>query len=154
MHSIFVSRENKANFTCPKCTKTKTVDVSRLVMENKKLNIRVRCACGHVYPLLLDRRRFYRKMTRLPGIFKLDQNMKEFPMTVSNLSRFGVEFKSSESGNLKIGDLIEVEFRLDDKSRSMIRKKVIIKKLVGTSVGAEFCHPDDYDKVLGFYLFK
>jgi hypothetical protein len=59
-------------------------------------------------------------------IFILEQNMKEFSMTVTNLSRFGLQFNSSESEKLKVGDRIGVEFRLDDKSRSLIRKKIII----------------------------
>ena len=152
--SISVNRENKANFTCPKCTKAKTVDVSKLVMENKKLSIKIKCTCGHVFPVVLNRRKFYRKTTRLLGIFSLDQNAKEFPMTVVNISRCGIEFNTSESEKLKIGDLIGVEFRLDDKSRSLIRKKMIIRRKEGKQIGAEFCLPDDYDKVLGFYLFN
>jgi hypothetical protein len=84
----------------------------------------------------------------------LEQNLKEFSMKVTNISRFGLEFNCSESEILKVGDRIEVEFRLDDKSRSLIRKKSIIRKIEGKTVGAEFSFPDEYDKTLGFYLFR
>jgi hypothetical protein len=149
---VFVNSENKAVFTCPKCTKAKTVDISNLV--NEKKDIKVKCSCGHVYPVVLERRKFYRKKTSLPGIFILEQNDKEYAMTVTNISRFGLEFNSSESEKLNVGDRIGVEFRLDDKSRSLIRKKIIIRKIEEKTAGAEFCFPDEYDKALGFYLFN
>ena len=154
MQPVFVNNEYKAIFTCPQCTKSKTVDISNLLMQKKKLTIRVKCTCGHIYPVVLERRKFYRKKTSLPGIFILEQSMKEFTMTVTNLSRFGLEFNSTESEKLKVGDHLGEEFRLDDKSRSLIRKKIIIKKIDGKTVGAEFYLPDEYDKALGFYLFR
>lgn len=154
MQSVFVNKENKAIFTCPICTKAKTVDVSTLIKEKKKLSIKVKCSCGQIYPVVLERRKYYRKKTSLPGIFILEQNMKDFSMKVTNLSRFGLEFYSSESDKLQVGDRIGVEFRLDNKTRSLIRKKVLIRRTEGNLIGAEFCAPDEYDKILGFYLFN
>lgn len=154
MQSVFVNKENKAIFTCPKCAKSKTADVSTLVMEKKKLSVRVKCPCGNIYSVALERRKYYRKKTRLPGVFILEQNHKEYFMAVTNLSRFGLQFYSSESDKLKVGDRIGVEFRLDDKTRSLIRKKVIIRRIEGNVVGSEFSSPDEFDKVLGFYLFN
>jgi hypothetical protein len=150
--TVFVNSENKAIFTCPKCTKAKTVNIANLV--NEKKEIKVKCTCGHVYPVVLERRKFYRKKTNLPGIFILEQNKKEYSMIVTNLSRYGLEFNSSESEKLKVGDRVGVEFRLDDKTRSLIKKKIIIRKIEEKTIGAEFCFPDEYDKALGFYLFN
>jgi hypothetical protein len=150
--TVFVNSENKAIFTCPNCTKAKTVNISNLVNEKKEL--RVKCTCGHVYPVVLERRKFYRKKTSLPGIFMLEQNRKEYSMTVTNISRFGLEFNSSESEKLKVGDLVGLEFRLDDKSRSLIKKKGTIRRIEGMNIGIEFSYIDEYDKILGFYLFK
>jgi hypothetical protein len=154
MQPVFVNGKNKAVFTCPECTKSKTVDTSKFVIEKKKLSIKVKCSCGHIYPVVLERRKYYRKKTNLPGIFILEQNMKEYSIVVTNISRFGLEFNSSESERLKVGDRIGVEFRLDDKSRSLIRKKIIIRTIEEKKIGAEFCFPDEYDKALGFYLFR
>ncbi len=154
MQSVFVNRENKAILTCPKCTKAKTVDVASMVMDKKKLNIRVKCSCGNIFPVVLERRKFYRKKTKLSGIFMLEQDHEDNIMIVTNLSRFGLEFKSSDTDKLRVGDRIGVEFRLDDKSRSLIKKKAIIRRIDGSYVGVEFCFQDEFDKVLGFYLFQ
>jgi hypothetical protein len=154
MTSVFVNRENKAIFTCPQCTKAKTVDVSKIFYKTIKLSLKVRCPCGHIYPVILERRKFYRKHTSLPGFFKSENDMKELPMTVTNISRSGLQFKSSLSEKLKLGDRVIVEFRLDDRYRSVIKKKVTIMRIDGGTIGTEFCSMDEYDKVLGFYLFN
>ena len=154
IQTVFVNRENKAIFTCPKCTKAKTVDISKLLANLNKSNIKVKCPCGHIFPVALNRRKFYRKETSLHGTMTPEKKLKDFPMTVINLSRTGLEFKSSENKNMEVGEYVTVEFRLDDKSRSLIKKKVIIRKIVDNTAGGEFCASDEYDKVLGFYLFN
>ncbi len=152
--TVFVNRENKAVFTCPRCTRSKSTDVSRVFNADKKVHIKVRCPCGQIFPVILERRKFYRKPTRLPGIFIPEKTKKEFPMTVINISRTGLEFKSHEIKKLRVDDRLQVEFRLDDKSRSLIKKEVMIRKITENTAGTEFCEKDEYDKVLGFYLFN
>lgn len=152
--SVFVNIENKASLTCPKCTKTKTVDVSKILSKTDKLSLKVRCPCRHIFTVILERRKFYRKNASLPGFFKSENDMKELPMTVTNISRSGLQFKSSLNEKLKLGDRVLVEFKLDDRFKSVIKKMVIIRRIDGGTVGTEFCSMDDFDKVLGFYLFN
>ncbi len=151
---VFVNSENKATFTCPACTKARTVDVTKFLESKASARVKAKCPCGHSYSVELERRKFYRKETKLPGVFKSDKNGKESPMTVTNISRSGLQFTTSESRYLEIEDRVAVEFRLDDKNKSLIKKKAIVRKIEGKFIGAEFCFIDDYDKVLGFYLFN
>jgi hypothetical protein len=152
--SVFINIENKAIFTCPRCTKSKTVDVSKIMFTTSKLNLKVKCPCGNIFPVILERRKFYRKDTNLKGVFILESNNKELPMTVTNISRSGLQFKSSTDTNLKLGDSVLIQFRLDDKFKSLIKKKAIIRRIEGMHIGVEFSFTDEYDKLLGFYLFK
>ena len=153
--SVFVNENSKAVFTCPQCTRTKTSDVSKLLDQKKNAQIKVKCSCGHIFDVTLERRKFYRKKTILNGFFiKWNQEKKTYPMSVLNLSRSGLEFKTSISHTLNAGDYLMVEFRLDDKNKSLIKKKIVIKRIEKNNVGAEFCSQDEYDKVLGFYLFR
>jgi hypothetical protein len=151
---VFVDSNNKALFTCPQCTKSKTIDVSKVLISPNKINLQIKCPCGNIFPVRIERRKFYRKETNLRGFFLLENNSKEFPMTVNNISRSGIQIKSSKTENLKLDDQILVQFRLDDKSRSLIKKKGIIRRIEGTTIGIEFSYVDEYDKILGFYLFK
>jgi len=152
--SIFIHNENKAVFTCPQCTKSKTVDVSKIIFKTSKLNLKVKCPCGHIFPVILERRKFYRKETNLRGFFVLENDSRELPMTVTNISRSGLQFKSAANVNFKLDDRVVMEFRLDDKAKSLIKKKGIIKRIEGMTIGVEFSFIDEYDKVLGFYLFR
>ena len=154
MSKVFVDSENKANFVCPSCTKSRTVDVTKFLDVKANAKLKAKCPCGHSYSVFLERRKFYRKETKLPGVFRPDKNGKEYPMTVTNISRSGLRFMSSEIRNLEADDRILVEFRLDDNAKSIIKKKATVRKIGGSYVGAEFCFLDNYDKLLGFYLFN
>ena len=154
MSKVFVNSENKANLVCPVCTKTRTVDVTKFLDIKANAKLKAKCPCGHSYSVILERRKFYRKEVNLAGVFKPDKSGREYPMKVINISRSGLRFSSSESRNLETGDRILVEFRLDDKAKSVIKKKAIVIVTKGSSVGVEFCFLDDYDKILGFYLFN
>jgi hypothetical protein len=151
--SVFVNSENKVVFTCPQCTKSKTADVSKFLGQKSDSQIKVRCRCGHVFQVTLERRKFYRKKTMLHGFYTLENSLKQFPITVVNLSRRGLEFKTSQSHLRKVGEKLSVEFRLDDKKKSLIKKEVVIRRVDKDNIGGEFCFQDEYDKVLGFYFF-
>jgi hypothetical protein len=88
--SVFFKDEYKAVFTCPECTKSKTVDFSKVLFKTNKISLKVKCPCGHIFPVIIERRKFYRKETNLSGVFMLENNSKELPMTVTNISRSGM----------------------------------------------------------------
>ena len=151
---VFVNKENKATFTCPNCTKARIVDVSKFLGVKANAKLKAKCPCGHSYSVMLERRKFYRKETKLPGIFTTSKSAQEIPMTVANLSRSGLRFLTSETRGIEVGDQITVEFHLDDKNNSKIKKKAIVKSIADGAVGSEFSFVDEQDKVLGFYLFR
>jgi hypothetical protein len=58
----------------------------------------------------------------------------------------------SASGTIAPGDLLKIEFRLDDARRSLVQKKVVVRNVSEDSVGTEFTVTEALDKALGFYL--
>lgn len=77
-------------------------------------------------------------------------------MTVKDLSGSGVKIKLNVEKDFKIGDIISVEFRLNDKQRSPIKKNAVIKKISDLYLGLEFnslSSSDPSDKAIGFYMF-
>jgi hypothetical protein len=149
---VLVKDENKAILTCPQCTKSKNVDVSKILFKTNKISLKIKCSCGNIFPVTIERRKFYRKETNLAGVFILENNSNELPMTVTNISRSGLQFTCSKNETLKIGAQVVVRFRLDDRYKSLIKKKGIIKRIEENTIGINFV--DEFDKVLGFYLFK
>lgn len=171
---LFANHDGKASFTCPQCGRSKIFDVSEYIKAGKAVRFKCRCACGYNTPLLLERRKYYRKNTRLPGVYFLNKKERENSdlssidfsycktgtgkkMEVVNLSRTGLQFRTNGIPEFDIGDVITVEFVLDDKNRSLISKKVKIIRINGTEVGTEFFSPNSADSdstAINFYLFN
>ncbi len=152
---VFVNEQNVATFICPKCERAKSVDVSPYKDAQKAVRVKAKCSCGHHYSVLLERRKYYRKSTSLPGTYMMGKG--SYPMTVKDISRTGVKFNVKPPIRFKAGEELVLEFVLDDAHRSRIRQRVRVRSISGETVGAEFTvlDPSDFDyKAIGFYLFK
>jgi hypothetical protein len=154
---IYISNTKITTFVCPKCHKSKTVNVSKYVDLDKKVNVNVRCPCGHSFSSILEKRKRYRRETNLPGSYirlvdgkKIDGGL----MIVRDLSIIGMKLEIDANSNCSIGDVIQVEFHTDDAKRALIKKKVIIRSISGPNIGTEFAPTEGIDKALGFYLFN
>lgn len=154
---VYVTSKQMATFSCPQCTRTKTVDVSKYATIDKVVKVNVKCPCGHAYKAILEKRRQYRKETNLPGtyIHFIDGNAQnQGLMTIEDISTTGVKLKLNVKQNFAIGDQMKIEFHLDDTRRTLIKKTVIIKNQRDQFIGAEFAPFESVDKALGFYLFS
>lgn len=158
MQKAFISSTNQVTFTCPQCKSTRTVDVTKHKTLDKAVKIKVHCPCGHDYPVLLERRKQYRKAVSLPGTYVRIYNQRRAGsgnMVVNDVSRKGLSIQVKDVRYMKIGDVLEVEFKLDDPKRSAILKEVIIRKIFENDLGTEFVSIDPgnaSDKAIGFYL--
>ena len=75
-------------------------------------------------------------------------------MTVKDLSTSGLKIQVNTEHNCIVDDILQVEFYLDDNHRTLIRKKVVVRNVVGSKIGTEFAPTEAIDKALGFYLFS
>jgi len=153
---IFIGDKSHAVIRCSNCGKTKTVDVESIRHIRKP--IRVKCGCACVFNVVLEERKYYRKATTLSGVCsKGGQSGSPFPITVENVSRSGVGFVVDAKGvavnGIKENDTLNIEFRLDNNARTLIRSKITVRFIRNNYVGAEFCCLDEHaKKELGFYL--
>ena len=158
MQKAFVASNNKVTFSCPQCKKVRTVDITKYKALEKAVKIKVNCPCGHRYPVMIERRRQFRKAVSLPGTFTRIYNHRRAgngTMVVQDVSRNGLSLRVNDSAHMNVGDILEVQFKLDDAKRSPILKEVIIRKIVGYDLGTEFLSIDAgnaSDKAIGFYL--
>ncbi len=154
---VFITSKQMATFICPQCKRSKTVSVARYAQMDKIVRVTVRCPCGHAYSTMLEKRKKYRKQTNLPAkyIHLVDgKQVGQGLMTVQDLSAGGMKLKISDSHNLAVDDVLQVEFHLDDANRTLIRKKVVIRNIHRELLGTEFALTEATDKALGFYLFS
>lgn len=156
---IYLSDKNTAFFECPKCHISKESDVSKYKNLETSIKLKVKCRCGNVYEVILERRKQFRKTTRLSGKFRYSSPSGEEQngtMTVLDISKGGFKLKILIEPKFKKDDIIEVEFNLDNSSKTLIKKHVLVRNIKDTIVNVEFCSfdPNDSgDKAIGFYLF-
>ena len=157
VEKIYVSAENTATFVCPKCSRSRTEDVSLYLEADREIKAKIRCKCGHRFETMVDRRKHYRKTTNLVGIYMIEEKGITGQMTIKDISRGGLKFHIHAKPVFQIGSRILVEFRLDDRNKTVISKSVIIKSLKDGYVGAQFASVDPtsaIDKAIGFYLLQ
>jgi hypothetical protein len=154
---VYISRQQMATFVCPKCSRSKTVNASKYAHLDKLIKVNVKCPCGHAYTSILEKRKQYRKETHLSGtyIHFLDgRPANRGLMTVKDISANGMKLKLNVELICDIGDHLDVEFHLDNRDRTLIKKRVIVKNVSGLYIGVEFGPTEALDKALGFYLFS
>lgn len=155
---VFVPENNIATFVCPECNASKARDVTKYKNILKAVRLKIKCGCGHSYSAVLERRQTYRKKTSLRGKYKVHprEGLLWEGMTVVDVSRGGLNMSVKQMPHVKVGDVIVVEFHLDDKKHSLIKKEIIVRRLAEGYIHGEFSSidpSDPSDKALGFYLF-
>jgi predicted RNA-binding Zn-ribbon protein involved in translation (DUF1610 family) len=151
---VFIAKDNTATFVCPECQKSKTADVSKYKNIEKAVRVNFKCPCGHSYSVLLERRKHIRKQLNLSGSFINKKNSERGNMSITDLSRSGLRIKLNFPQNLEPGDKLDLEFTLDDKLRSVVKKEVIVRSVKDLSVGVEFIHSEHFDKLGPYLLFN
>ena len=157
IEKVYITSKEMATFVCPQCQKSKTVNVSQYANLDKIVRVKVTCPCGHAYTSILEKRKKYRKETNLPGSYLRIVDGKKIGnglMLVRDLSNTGMKLKINGEHDCAIGDVLQVEFRLDDTHRTLVTKKVIIRNISGPYLGTELAPTEAMDKALGFYLFS
>lgn len=155
---VFITSDGQATFVCPACAHSRTVDVARNAKLARASRVRVKCPCGHHYPVILERRQFFRKAVNFSGSFFQTVNGRHVgrgEMAVLDLSRTGLRIRLNENRPLQIGDTLLVEFHLDDRQHSLIRKESVVRRIDGFDLGTEFAAPgvtDANTRAIGFYL--
>lgn len=156
---VFVNDDNTATLQCPKCQKTRVVDVSRYIRNDTSNRLKVRCPCTHRFVVSLEKRRSFRKGTCLDGIYRVpesgpDGGVSQGRMQVLDISKTGLRLKLFSRPRFQVDDLITVEFRLDDGKSSLIERDVYVRNIAKGEIGVEFASTPSLDSALGFYMFR
>ena len=179
---VSLINENIAKIKCPKCHKSKSVDMSKYMTMDRVIIFKAKCICGHSYTVVLNRRDKFRKTTDFFGVYTNLSSGKEGQkgqMFVLDVSRSGLRLEISHVqlkmkdhdisvitgkqatfehkiqkpvDEINIGDKLLVEFRLDDTKKTLIKKEVIIRWMKMPYIGVEFNSQSLYDGSLGLYM--
>jgi len=148
----YVRCNNTATVTCPSCSASRILAAEPY--RHRKHALKVRCRCGCVFILRLDFRRHYRKTTSLPGTYAITTPGRPGGgvIHIRNISRGGIGFTVSGVHNMEEGLTVDLDFTLNDKKRTRLRKTAVIRSVNGNYIGCQFPENDSFEKALGFYL--
>ena len=150
LQKVYFNTENTATITCSECNKSRILNVERYLQARRPIN--VKCGCGNRFPIQLEGRKYYRKEADLTGTYTHLDSSKAGRMIVETLSFSGVGFRTLAPHVIQVGDVLRVEFRLDNVKRTHINKWVIVRWVHQQRVGSEFEDAQPYDKDMTIYL--
>jgi predicted RNA-binding Zn-ribbon protein involved in translation (DUF1610 family) len=157
VEKVFITSNNTATFVCPQCGNVTTTNVAKYTAIDRRITVNARCACGHSFKVSLEKRRQYRKSTDLPGMYfyrRPNGDMDKGIMRVVDISTTGIKLKLNVPRTFDVGEMLRVEFHLDDKRRTFIEKRVIVRNVTQQLVGTSFALNEGDDPNLGFYLMS
>jgi len=152
---VYLNSERQGMVICMHCGVKRPINMSSYTdryIGGKSL--KVKCsACGKVFHVKFDFRRYHRINVNLLGkILCLPARKELGNIIIVSLSINGIGFIMSNSNTIKINDIYEIIFYLDDDNHSIICEEVIVRRTNGPFVGAEFYHSDRYNYDLDFYI--
>ena len=150
--TIHIRDINAATLVCPACGLVRQIAVAKF--RNDRHTLAIRCRCGHVYSVLLDFRRHFRKPTSLAGTYvsRDPAGPGGGVIRILHISRSGVGFTVSGRHRILPGQELQIEFQLTDRNRTVIKKQAVVRTVQENTVGCEFLCAGELDKALGFFL--
>ena len=150
--TIHIRDNTAATLVCPACGLVRQIAVAKF--RNDRHTLAIRCRCGHVYSVLLDFRRHFRKPTSLAGTYvsRDPAGPGGGVIRILNISRSGVGFTVSGRHRILPGQELQIEFQLTDRNRTVIKKQAVVRTVQENTVGCEFLCAGELDKALGFFL--
>lgn len=147
----FVKDGDVAVIVCPACGIAKEFNVGKY--RDAMHTLKVNCRCGVSFKVLLDFRQSYRKPTNLSGTYAMIAPAAGGGlMLVKNVSLTGIGFEVSGHHSIQPGQKALIEFTLDNRKESRIRKQITVRSIRGNFIGGEFLQDQAFEKDLGFYL--
>ena len=158
---VFVTEKNIATFICPECKKSMTMDVSKYKNLEKASKVKCKCTCGHSYLVVVERREAKRKRINITAIYvniissvgtQFCEEVGRGVIKITDISDTGMMIEFNSEHNFTTKDRLIIEFNLNDKKRTLIKKEVEIKNLSDLKAGVAFCSKDPCDAAIQDYL--
>ena len=143
--------------TCSECEKSQKVDVSEFAESHVQSHkaLKTQCACGNVFQVTINTRKQPRRKTNLTGAYMKFQGLKSKEygfFVVEDLSIEGLRFRARAPHEIHVGEVLKVNFILDDDESSEIWASLMVKHVQDFSVGGAFCNLKDVDERFVRYL--
>jgi len=152
LRKIHCGRKRECAVTCHYCGKPNRIDTTKVKLEQP---IQIECKCGNSFFIQLEQREYYRKEVKLTGNYKrlLPEKEEKGKIFIEDISYTGIGCRTVKKNNLKIEDVLQIEFILDDVHNSRIAENGIVKDIRDRYLGIKFQDLSQHSrKLIGFYL--
>lgn len=153
---VFINDSGEGTFICPACNKGVIRDLSQFSEAPSAVRLKCKCICGHVYRVLVERRRHFRRAVNLAGMFIFEDGQGRSVkglIRIQDISQSGIRFSVNSLPEFKEGDKLTIEFTLDDEDHSQVREVGMVQRIQTNMIALTFKNTDHYGK-LGQYLFR
>ena len=152
MDIVYAGDSNHVTITCPKCGLTKNKVVTGFKDTHKRL--KATCKCGEVFRVFLEFREYSRKIVRLSGDYFVQEKDEKGETLIKNISITGIDFETLKPHNISKGDIVELEFTLDNRNKTELHTLVKIMWVNDLKVGGQFIDESSLKQDLVLYLAK
>ena len=138
MEVVSIREGKKVKLVCPSCQLQWDADVSKFYDIQNKIIFKARCKCGYAWNCRLEKRKNFRRVVSLPGRYNY-ATQGGYPcagnLEVLDISIKGLKIRLDRERQIQIGELIEVEYQMDDKVHKIRRRQVIVQNINGKVLG-------------------
>ena len=151
---VYADENGLVLFVCPRCSEVQKGQAQIYKDTNTKWPVKIHCECGNNYNVIVEKRKFPRKETRLDGMYSTSSNPDKLEkMIVKNLSTQGCGYEMLDTNRLNADEEIRIEFKLDDHKSSLIRKRALVHFVYKNYVSCKFIEqPGGFDPELEAYM--
>lgn len=146
---IHVRDDHTATLVCPACGSIRQIAADRF--RQTRHTVKVQCRCQQTFEVLFDFRRHYRKQVNLTGTYQIVGGGGGL-ITLNNVSRSGVGFTVSGLHRIEKGQRLQIEFNLNDKKKTFLKKLALVKSVRQNQIGCQFEDQAEMERDLGFFL--
>jgi len=146
---VHVRDDLTATLVCPACGVIRQIAADRF--RQSRHTVKVQCRCQQTFEVLFDFRHHYRKQVNLTGTYQIIGGGGGI-INLTNISRGGVGFTISGLHQIEKDQRLQIEFQLNDKKRTVLKKMVLVKSVQQNQIGCQFEDQAEMEKDLGFFL--
>lgn len=164
---VYLSEDKSILIKCPSCMRERKIPYEKIPARHK---FKVKCSCGSKFGIHREARLKFRKDVNLVGTYmrpnqslkwgrtlneSIETNIKKVNCRICNISTEGIGIEVNDNvevGNTKEGDILLVNFTLDNSASTDIQKMVSVKVIKDNYLGCEYLDEDKNDTKLKFYF--
>ncbi len=134
-------QKNKVVITCPRCDFQKAIDTDKCVNRSEAIWLKIKCRCGEIFKVLLERRQYSRSVFQSKGhviIEDLSEILSGLSVLIQDISVSGVRVEADYPELFQVGQKVLIKIYCSNPAGSFISKDGTVNNVNRNSIGINF----------------